>query len=67
MPCAARRHIPGECRTTFRDLPPVPGSHVRIFVTRFNDLPLRPVKGILIALQFHHKAEEGRLIGRDLP
>ena len=30
-------------------------------------IPLRPVKGILIALQFHHKAEEGRLIGRDLP
>ena len=26
--------------------------------------PLRPVKGLLIALQFHHKAQEGRL---DLP
>jgi uncharacterized protein (DUF983 family) len=24
-------------------------------------LPLRPVKGILIALQYHHKAAEGRL------
>jgi uncharacterized protein (DUF983 family) len=23
--------------------------------------PLRPIKGLLIALQFHHKAEEGRL------
>jgi len=23
--------------------------------------PLRPLKGLLIALQFHHKAEEGRL------
>ena len=28
-------------------------------------LPLRPVKGLLIALQFHHKAAEGRLIGGD--
>jgi uncharacterized protein (DUF983 family) len=26
-------------------------------------LPLRPVKGLLIALQFHHKAEPGRLSG----
>ena len=26
--------------------------------------PLRPVKGLLIALQFHHKAAEGRLSGR---
>jgi uncharacterized protein (DUF983 family) len=26
-------------------------------------LPLRPVKGLLIALQFHHKAAEGRLHG----
>lgn len=24
-------------------------------------LPLRPIKGILIALQYHHKAAEGRL------
>jgi uncharacterized protein (DUF983 family) len=24
-------------------------------------LPVRPLKGILIALQFHHKAAEGRL------
>jgi uncharacterized protein (DUF983 family) len=23
--------------------------------------PLRPIKGLLIALQYHHKAEEGRL------
>lgn len=23
--------------------------------------PLRPIKGVLIALQYHHKAEEGRL------
>ena len=23
--------------------------------------PLRPMKGVLIALQYHHKAEEGRL------
>jgi len=30
-------------------------------------LPLRPVKGLLIALQFHHKAAEGRLIGGDRP
>src|SRR5947208_9703737 len=30
-------------------------------------LPLRPMKGLLIALQFHHKAEEGRLLGRDPP
>ena len=24
-------------------------------------LPLRPIKGLLIALQYHHKAAEGRL------
>jgi uncharacterized protein (DUF983 family) len=30
-------------------------------------LPLRPVKGLLIALQYHHRAEEGRLAGSDLP
>jgi uncharacterized protein (DUF983 family) len=23
--------------------------------------PLRPMKGLLIALQYHHKAQEGRL------
>jgi uncharacterized protein (DUF983 family) len=28
-------------------------------------LPLRPMKGLLIALQFHHKAAEGRLEQRD--
>ena len=27
--------------------------------------PLRPMKGLLIALQFHHKAAEGRLTGRE--
>ena len=27
--------------------------------------PLRPVKGLLIALQYHHKAAEGRLAGGD--
>src|SRR5665213_3774262 len=26
--------------------------------------PLRMIKGLLIALQFHHKAAEGRLVGR---
>jgi uncharacterized protein (DUF983 family) len=26
--------------------------------------PLRPIKGVLIALQYHHKAAEGRLEGR---
>jgi len=30
-------------------------------------LPLRPVKGLLIALQYHHKAAEGRLAGGDRP
>ena len=30
-------------------------------------LPLRPIKGLLIALQYHHKAAEGRLVGGDLP
>ena len=30
-------------------------------------LPLRPMKGLLIALQYHHQAEEGRLIGGDGP
>jgi uncharacterized protein (DUF983 family) len=30
-------------------------------------LPLRPMKGLLIGLQYHHKAEEGRLSGGDPP
>jgi uncharacterized protein (DUF983 family) len=30
-------------------------------------LPLRPIKGLLIALQYHHKAAEGRLSGSDIP
>ena len=30
-------------------------------------LPLRPVKGLLIALQYHHKAEEGRFTGGEAP
>jgi uncharacterized protein (DUF983 family) len=30
-------------------------------------LPLRPAKGLMLALQYHHKAEEGRLAGRDQP
>jgi uncharacterized protein (DUF983 family) len=30
-------------------------------------VPLRPVKGLLIALQYHHKAAEGRLVDRDAP
>ena len=29
--------------------------------------PLRPVKGLLIALQYHHKAAEGRLGGGNSP
>jgi uncharacterized protein (DUF983 family) len=29
--------------------------------------PLRPVKGLLIALQYHHRAEEGRLVRGDRP
>ncbi len=29
--------------------------------------PLRAIKGLLIALQFHHKAGEGRLIDGDAP
>jgi uncharacterized protein (DUF983 family) len=29
--------------------------------------PLRSIKGLLIALQFHHKAAEGRLAGKDAP
>lgn len=28
-------------------------------------LPLRPMKGLLVALQYHHKAAEGRLETRD--
>jgi uncharacterized protein (DUF983 family) len=28
-------------------------------------LPLRSMKALLIALQFHHKAAEGRLVGRE--
>jgi uncharacterized protein (DUF983 family) len=27
--------------------------------------PLRPMKGLLIALQYHHKAAEGRFSGRE--
>ena len=30
-------------------------------------VPLRPVKGLLIALQYHHKAAEGRFSGGDAP
>ena len=30
-------------------------------------LPLRPMKSLLIALQFHHKAAPGRLIDRSPP
>jgi uncharacterized protein (DUF983 family) len=30
-------------------------------------LPLRPVKGVLIALQYHHKAAEGRFVRGDTP
>jgi uncharacterized protein (DUF983 family) len=29
--------------------------------------PLRPVKGLLIALQYHHRAAEGRLSSGDTP
>jgi uncharacterized protein (DUF983 family) len=27
--------------------------------------PLRPIKGLLIALQYHHRAQEGRLERRE--
>ena len=27
--------------------------------------PLRPIKGLMIALQYYHRAQEGRLIKRD--
>lgn len=27
-------------------------------------VPLRPIKGLMIALQYHHKAQEGRLVHR---
>jgi uncharacterized protein (DUF983 family) len=30
-------------------------------------VPLRLIKSLLIALQFHHKAAEGRLVGGDRP
>ncbi len=30
-------------------------------------LPLRPMKALLIALQYHHKAAEGQLVKRDTP
>ena len=30
-------------------------------------VPLRPVKGLLIALQYHHKAAEGRFTGGETP
>ena len=30
-------------------------------------LPLRPIKGLLIALQYHHRAAEGRLASGDMP
>jgi uncharacterized protein (DUF983 family) len=30
-------------------------------------LPLRAMKSLLVSLQYHHKASEGKLIGRDEP
>jgi len=30
-------------------------------------LPLRPIKGLMIALQYHHNAAEGRFTGSDAP
>jgi uncharacterized protein (DUF983 family) len=30
-------------------------------------IPLRPIKGLLIALQYHHKAEEGRISSGGAP
>jgi uncharacterized protein (DUF983 family) len=30
-------------------------------------LPLRPLKGLMIGLQYHHKAAEGRFTGGDVP
>ena len=30
-------------------------------------IPLRAMKGLMIALQYHHKAAEGRLVGGDQP
>jgi uncharacterized protein (DUF983 family) len=30
-------------------------------------LPLRPLKGLMIGLQYHHKAAEGRFTGGDAP
>jgi uncharacterized protein (DUF983 family) len=30
-------------------------------------LPLRPLKGLMIALQYHHKAAESRFTGSDAP
>jgi uncharacterized protein (DUF983 family) len=30
-------------------------------------LPLRPMKGLMIALQYHHRAAEGRRAGGDAP
>jgi uncharacterized protein (DUF983 family) len=30
-------------------------------------VPLRPVKGLLIALQYHHKAAESRFTGGEAP
>jgi uncharacterized protein (DUF983 family) len=30
-------------------------------------LPLRPMKSLLISLQHHHQASEGRLVDRDMP
>jgi uncharacterized protein (DUF983 family) len=30
-------------------------------------LPLRPMKGLLVALQYHHKAEEVRFTRGDAP
>ena len=30
-------------------------------------LPLRPMKGLMIALQYHHRAAEGRISVRERP
>ena len=42
----------------FADAGDGPAVFVILIVTL---VPLRPIKGLMIALQFHHKAQEGRL------
>ena len=57
----AQTCAPGAIRSSRREA--VPGSRVRCRI-QARDVSLalvRPLKGLMVALQYQHKAEEGRL------